>query len=170
MKIVINYEKGIIDYIEDIHHYVAIISIVSNLDRKINFKEYSSYVKDILYLSFLDIDETDKYVNKKKWAKEKDFSQLKSFLDNISNIDELLICCEGGISRSPGLATAICKYYNIDDSYIWKERAYHANIHVYKLACNLLKLDYTKEEINKLIEIRSQHSTFCGNDRELKDF
>ena len=161
----IKHQEGVLDYIEDINYNVSIISIISNDSSKLEFKEVTPYVKDVLYLYFLDIDETDKNINRKKLAKKEDVIKLKSFLNNLSDINELIICCEGGISRSPGLAAAICKYYNLDNTYIWKNRAYHANIHIYKLVCDLLELNYTKEEISNYINMRSKYSTFCGNDR-----
>ena len=52
--------------------------------------------------------------------KTQDAEQIVRFVDHFQNkIDHLIIHCEAGVSRSAGVAVAICKAKGLDDSWIW---------------------------------------------------
>lgn len=92
-------------------------------DYNIHFSK-NFFCKDVLELNFSDIEET--------WVKElgpdfflfsdEDAKKIVNFIKKYENsdIDEILIHCNAGVSRSTAVADAIAKYLGKDNSIYFK--------------------------------------------------
>lgn len=79
-------------------------------------------------------------------------NKIKEYIVN-NKIDNLVVCCDCGESRSSAIACAIMRYLNMDEDKIWNNPKYHPNILVYKIMCEAFELDVndTLLEERKLI-------------------
>lgn len=127
----------------------AVISIVSPSSRNADIIE-GGQIKRIFRMKFYDV-EKDFYQTrylpfKKKYMKlrypaptAKDMNGLKEFVDSLVDIDNLIVHCGAGISRSAGIASAIEKYLGMDDT-IWCSKKYYPNRCVEKVALEIFGL------------------------------
>lgn len=67
---------------------------------------------------------------------EKMAKQIVDFIKKHSKVKVLLVHCEAGISRSPGIAAAICNYIGRDDSVYFSR--YLPNMYVYSTILKIL--------------------------------
>lgn len=109
-----------------------------------------SQVKDVFPLFFDDIDrEHDGY----KACQEEDFKGLRAFIDKWKDkVDEIIVHCHAGISRSSGCAAAICQYIGIDDTFIWDSGQYIPNRRVYKFARMEFGILRSEKEMQELFK------------------
>lgn len=113
-------------------HKVAIISINSVEDDRKNYLSANENIIDVLHLEFDDYDfksPTSMTIN--------DANEIYDFITKyVSDIDELVVHCLMGISRSAGVAAAITQaiYGNCD--HIFNSRKYDPNILCYDLTYN----------------------------------
>lgn len=137
-------------YTHDKDDYI-IISINSPGYEVTKLNKLGKY-KAVLWLSFNDIDTP--YYNLE--PKQGDFVGLKQFIDDYkdnANINNIIVHCAAGISRSSALASAISKYLNLNYKSIWKDNYLMPNPLVFKLALNELNINITQKEINELKNI-----------------
>lgn len=138
---------------------IAIVSITCLDDDLPNFNDKNENILGILELHFNDIER--QYGDYKIPVKE-DFKELKGFIDKYKNkVDEIVVHCHAGISRSSATASAICKYLNIDDGFIWDSFMYHPNRLVLKLALEELGVSINDNDIEKLYE-RNEYAHECS--------
>ena len=113
------------------------ISITSysgvNADIKVNT---TNNIKDILFLKLNDTDLVELGGMKASQADLISNFVLK-YKDN-KNIDELIVHCEAGRSRSAGVAAAILKYLYKDDTPIFNNPKYNPNMLCYRAVLNSL--------------------------------
>ena len=113
-------------------------------------------IMGVLRLNFNDIDKP--YQNLE--PKQGDFIGLKIFIDTFKDnpeIEEIIIHCAAGISRSSATAAAICRYLNLDEmNIIWKNTDYVPNGLVYKLALRELGINVTNQEVELLKAINQE--------------
>lgn len=107
-----------------------------------------SQVKDVFPLFFDDIDrEYEGY----KACQESDFVGLRDFVDKWKDkVEEIIVHCHAGISRSSGCAAAICQYLRLEDEFIWDSDLYIPNSRVYRMAKVEFGLLVSEEEIKEL--------------------
>jgi len=68
---------------------------------------------------------------------ENDAGHIASFIGRVKdNIDMLIVHCEAGISRSAGVAAAIMKFINDDDTVVFDNPMFHPNMTCYKKVLN----------------------------------
>lgn len=89
-----------------------------------------------------------------------DFAGLKAFIDTFKDnpeVEDIIVHCAAGISRSSATAAAICKYLNLDElKIIWNNPHFVPNSLVYKLTLNELGIEWDEAQfayylaINKL--------------------
>lgn len=128
----------------------AIVSITCPEDKLPNFKVNNDKILGILELHFNDVERD--YPGCVAPKKE-DFIGLKSFIDSHKDdVEEIIIHCHAGISRSSACATAICQYLNIDDSFIWDSHSYMPNPLVFKLGLEELEVNPKDVDIKGLYE------------------
>ena len=127
---------------------IAIISITCLNDTLPAFNVKNEDILGILELHFNDIErEYGDY----EIPKKEDFKELKSFIDNHKGrVEEIAVHCHAGISRSSATASAICRYLNVDDSFIWDNFMYHPNRLDFRLALESLGLSINQIELDSL--------------------
>ena len=114
----------------------AIISIRSSDDKKLPKITYTDFIKDILFLQFDDLEATDPYTT---YMKDKDAEQVKCFVERVkSQVQQIVVHCDAGVSRSAGVAAAIGKYLNGDDMFIFGRPRYAPNMTCYRKTLNAL--------------------------------
>ena len=113
-----------------------LISITTHNSASANVKSNSkNNIKNILFLTFDDTDNTTTGIQKK------DAKRIKKFLNtNIPkyNIDTILVNCNAGQSRSAGVAAALMFYFNNDDTPIFDNPMYKPNMLCYRTVLNEL--------------------------------
>ncbi len=118
---------------------VAIISIADPDDTHSVIKEWAD-LQGILQLSFHDLDQQLNDAGfTYKLMSDSDAQQVADFVEKHQNVDLLLVQCDAGISRSPGLAAAILKHQTGDDSQIFGDRRYIPNRWVYKKTLDAMR-------------------------------
>lgn len=114
----------------------SIISIFTPGDIQNTFAKREN-IKDILFLCFDDIEyEKEKGI----FMSENDAKKIVAFIKRCQErgIQEIWVHCDAGISRSAGVAAAIMKYLNNDDSLIFNNPKYCPNMYCYRLTLNHL--------------------------------
>ena len=109
-----------------------VVSIYShNMDKAAIIESETNKIVDIIFLEFNDTDSRDdKFSMQSEQAK-----QLKEFIRvhlGDDNFDKIIVQCEAGQSRSAGVAAAIMKYFNNDDTPIFNNPRYTPNMLCYR--------------------------------------
>ena len=152
MKITIMSQDNAIEYAKYTNKKIAIISIVGENESPIDF--IGDNIVNIFRMFFEDIERP---IGKYKAPDRKDFIGLKEFLDNnIDNIEEIVVHCHAGISRSSGCASAIARYIGVDDNFIWNSYKYVPNRLVFKCALEELEIDLSNDTIQDLYSINDE--------------
>jgi predicted protein tyrosine phosphatase len=91
----------------------------------------------VLRLQFYDIDTPIKTLDGIEFLPmtEDQADAIVNFVMG-NSMEKIYVHCEAGISRSAGVAGAIAKYFNEDDSYIFK--TYLPNRHCYRIVLEKL--------------------------------
>ena len=118
----------------------AIISISNWADDHPQFNTNNHSIAAIKYVEFLDMDtdELGKYEPECFISKEtaRDIAEfVKEWWDRV---DQIVVHCDGGVSRSAGCAAAILKYFTGDDFEIFDNPNYYPNMLVYRRVLNAL--------------------------------
>lgn len=129
MKFLVLGEREIKNYITNLTHIIISIRSPGATKAEIPFNDNCL---DILYLEFHDFDDRNRdYPDYIKLFTVPDAELLLKFVDMFSDKIDLIICqCEAGISRSAGVAGALSKIFNKDDTEFFKN--YLPNILVYR--------------------------------------
>lgn len=153
MKVTIKNLYNIENYIPN--EKSILISIIDNEETNIDF--YNKYIKVLK----LDIDDIDICI-----YKDIDFEKYNIFNINHYNkiiefiqeddINEIVIHCSLGISRSPAIAIGICKYLRLEDQYkkIRNSNKFFPNLYILSYFENVedlvkIKLELTEKSIKK---------------------
>ncbi len=108
-----------------------IISIKSSWDREDAkvFVSPNNGVKNILRLSFDDIDYTD---DPRFAMKQEDGNKVAKFIDMYyDTVDTIIVHCDGGISRSAGVCAAIMRVKEGEDYPLFDNNRKHPNMTCY---------------------------------------
>jgi len=94
----------------------------------------------VLQLSFADLDNINdaKQVGQAHYLMtQEQADQVVAFVNEHMDSIETIICqCDGGVSRSSGMAAALSKILNGDDSWVFNSKEYVPNRYVYRLIMN----------------------------------
>jgi len=133
MNILVFSENNIKNFVTNKTH--AVISIQDPDCDFIKLPKNPNCVATSKY-KFYDFDSPTGQKNYDLWLFEKqDAEKILEFVESIKNKIELLcVHCVAGISRSAGVAGALSKIYNNDDSYYFKH--YCPNMLVYRIILN----------------------------------
>jgi predicted protein tyrosine phosphatase len=64
--------------------------------------------------------------------------KIRRFIEkHREDVGAVVVHCEAGMSRSPGVAAALCRAFGQDDQLFWQE--YQPNRHVYRLVLDVFK-------------------------------
>lgn len=111
-------------------------------------------VKGIFDMHFEDIDH---YIEGYREPRACDFVGLKDFIDKYKEeVEEIIVHCHAGVSRSSGCASAICRYLGIDDMFIWGSEDYVPNRLVNKFAREELGVIIGEEELQELYDLNDR--------------
>ena len=96
--------------------------------------------RGVLRLSFADLDNINdaKQIGQAHYLMTKEQAEeVIAFVNKHVNSIETIICqCDGGVSRSSGMAAALSKIFNGDDSWVFNSREYVPNMFVYRMIMN----------------------------------
>ena len=128
----------------------AIISITNVDNGFVNFRNNNeNNIVSVLHLFFDDVCS-----NEPNCMNESDAEKIAEFAKNIADkVDQIIVHCEAGVSRSAGVAAALMKYFNDDDMPIFENPRYCPNMHCYSMVLNALMMDVSEEEIKEKEEI-----------------
>jgi predicted protein tyrosine phosphatase len=125
---------------------------------------------DSIRLEFNDVDREFKGLE----PKQKDFIGLKDFIDKYKNsdeVEEIIVHCHAGVSRSSATAIAIAKYLD-NNSFIEEvlnSSLYSPNELVYRLALNEFGIEINEEEIQRYRKINENAHELVEIPKDLKD-
>lgn len=128
-------QKNAIEYSKTVNNKCVIVSITAplseNPDMELPVFANNLNILDVFRMQFNDY--TYK-VNELSIPERKDFIGLKDFIDKYRDeVDEIIVHCAAGVSRSAGCAVALSQYLSIEDNISNNER-YKPNRLVYRLA------------------------------------
>lgn len=115
-----------------LNRFIISIKSVGMEDVEFNWDNHS--ILGVLYEEFNDWDDGKSDCISPKQAKEI-AKYVKEYWDKV---DQFVVHCEGGVSRSAGCAAAILKYFTGDDSQIFNDNNYCPNMLVYRLVLEAL--------------------------------
>ena len=108
-----------------------VISIHADNNEKADIRSTSkNRIKDILFLRFADVDKAENNGIQPEHA-----SQIREFIEfnmECRDFSKIIIQCGAGQSRSAGVAAALMKFYNKDDTPIFNNPRYTPNMLCYR--------------------------------------
>lgn len=115
----------------------------------------SSYDKDIIKFSCksLNLQFDDVLESEPNCMTEKDANKIVEFVKSTSL--PITVQCEGGVSRSAGVAAAIEEFYNNAISDLWKDGTHAPNEWCYKLVLNAFGIHVSEEKIQQLVDLNT---------------
>lgn len=107
----------------------VIISINDMIDGPAKLRNHP----DVIAVCSLFFDDIVKDVEWGILISDEDAQKIKIFVDRFWNkVDNFIVHCYAGISRSSGCMSAICQAYGDNDSWIWDDPKYCPNTYVAK--------------------------------------
>lgn len=99
------------------------------------------HMKDVCFLYFDDVDNTNKAMHLE------DAQRILETLDRcIEEIEEIIVHCTAGVSRSAGTCAALMKILTDDDSQIFDSPRFRPNKHCYRTVLDAYFGSYSKPE------------------------
>lgn len=138
MKVIVMNRKEVLDFCK--HPHLAQFAIVSISTPHEDYEEepfcsIPNNVIGICCVNFFDLDDT--YPIKKGLMEYKDAKKIVDFVSKYK--DKIIIVhCDAGQSRSAGVAAALSKYYNNDDSEYFNNPRFTPNMWCYRQIMNAL--------------------------------
>jgi len=129
MKIHI-YDRASIESLEPYENSHIIISITTPDDEEADIKIGNS-CKGICRFVFSDMCTLYPDENLRPFSEEDANKAWKFILQHSKDIDLIIVHCDAGISRSPGMGAAIAKVFNGSDDFFFKR--FNPNMLVYRL-------------------------------------
>ena len=123
----------------------AIISSASEIDAK--------KVRCIPYV-FRQYEDLDCECPGRSFSKA-DAAAFADFIKNLEG-DVLYCCCDAGESRSPAVAAAVMRYFDLDDMQVWRNPHYHPNMLVFEMLGNALGASISDKEKDLRLYINKQ--------------
>ncbi len=146
MKIFVMNRKEAIEFCK--HPHLAQFAMISIGTPHEDYEEepfcgIANNVVGICCVNFFDLDDT--YPIKEGLMKYEDAKKIAEFVSQ--NKDKIIIVhCDAGQSRSAGVAAAISRYYNNDESEYFDNPRYTPNMLCYRLMMNaMINYDLRKE-------------------------
>ena len=117
--------------------------------------KYINGFSDSLVMSYDDvIDPNDKYAYNSELAAR--VAEIVKRAEGDPKVKHIYSACDGGQSRSAGIAAAIVRYLGGEDLGIWDSPYYKPNPLVYRLTCEAFGIEVTDEDITYLVEINEK--------------
>lgn len=158
MKVTVMSQENALKYSKIAKKDLIVVSIVGEKENPVVFD--GDKVTDIFRMYFEDIERP---YGLSKMPSREDFNGLKDFLDkNIDSVEEVVVHCYAGSSRSSACAVAIMRYLSEDDSFIWSSSDYVPNKLVLTHAIDELGVDLDESEIKALYDINDEAHMMCS--------
>ena len=135
VKVIVMNRKEAEKYSFRTHFDESAMISVSTPDERYNLNIYGSLynrIKRILRLEFDDVDRGSLAMT------EEDAASIAEFVEENKG-RTIIVHCDAGISRSAGIAAAIMKHYNGDDSPIFNNPWYCPNMLCYRMVLEQLE-------------------------------
>lgn len=100
-----------------------------------------------VFRQYEDID----YPCKGRAFSREDAAAFVRFVKEWNSATTFYCCCDAGESRSPAVAAALCRYFEMDDAPIWQNPHYHPNMLVFTMLMEAFNLPISDEEIDFLL-------------------
>lgn len=123
--------------IQEINGYKTSVSaVISISDKNQEQPKFENDTNQYLFLNFNDVDRTGKGA-----MTSADAEKILNFIEEAEKTCcSIVVHCGAGISRSAGIAGAIGKILDNDDSFVFENAFYKPNMHCYGL---LMKAKYS---------------------------
>jgi len=109
--------------------------------------------KHILNTLKLWFDDIDKPIPKSNLMVAQDAVKIREFIDTYKDkVNNIIVHCTAGISRSGAVGCCLARYLNGDDEYLLDTGRYMPNKHVYEIMCRAFNLDYSEEMFKEKIK------------------
>lgn len=111
---------------------------------------FSDVTNDRVYREAI---KSGRHKNELKIMNLNDAKRIKSLVDKAeedNEIEELIIHCHAGISRSAAVAAALCKVHGIDDSTYFTQSRYSPNMYVYDKILQAYGIKTSNKEYKRL--------------------
>ena len=122
--------EQVIQFSRSSHREIIAVISISDFDKEYPHLE-NNHDNGIVYkykIHFGDVDEGEQHC-----ITDSDAMQIASFVFSIKDrADMLIVHCEAGISRSPGVAAAVLKFIDDDDTPIFDNHLYRPNMTCYR--------------------------------------
>lgn len=126
-------------YVSDIERCV-IISI-NGTDETLNQFNQNPAIKDVCYLVFDDVEGDER-----NCMTRADADKIIGFVnEHVDDVDEIVVHCGAGKSRSAGTCAALMMILNGDDSAVFDNPYFTPNMHCYRLVMEAYFGYYDKE-------------------------
>lgn len=130
----------------------CIIISINDQNRTILLNKENKNIVDILRLHFDDIPyPIENYTLMNKEHSEK----IKNFIDKYKgSINNIVVHCNAGISRSGAVGCILARYLNGSDDDMFRSGKYIPNKHIYKLMAKEFNLDYSEELFKNKMDLK----------------
>ena len=110
----------------------CVIVSINGTEEELNQFNANPAIHDVCYLVFDDVE-----TNRANCMSRSDADKILAFVDkNLNQVDEIIIHCGAGISRSAGVCAALMLILNGNDSKIFNNPYFRPNMHCYRLVLN----------------------------------
>lgn len=129
IKIKVLSRKNAIKYSYRVKEPCAIISVSDMYQEAPKFNRNPN-IKEIIYFFFED-DEESCRTDPRTIIQHSDAEKIVNFVKRNQNVNEIIVHCVAGISRSSGIAAAIMEYFEQDENEIFMNDKYFPNMTCY---------------------------------------
>lgn len=88
---------------------------------------------------------------------ERQAERFARFLERLPrDVEMIYCCCDSGMSRSAAVAAVVCRFYHLDDRWIWNSPHYHPNTLVFRMLSEALDMPVPESELERLVQCNRQ--------------
>lgn len=125
------------DYAAKMHNHNTLVISISSFNEPIISDELLKHPCNKSLIVYRAVfDDTDKPENGMSSIQAMEIAEF--IKHNMRNCNKIIVHCGAGQSRSAGVAAAILKYFNGDDTQIFDNRRYTPNMRCYRLTLEAL--------------------------------
>ena len=126
----------------------CVIISISDVTSEPNRFHNNPKIKDVCYLSFNDVEGDEA-----NCMTRADAEKIINFVNqNVDKVDEIIVHCFAGISRSAGVCAALMLILTGDDMEIFNNPRFCPNMHCYRMVLETYFGSYNKEAADEKIK------------------
>ena len=147
MKFQVMNRMGAADYSTYADIPKTIIISITDVNADDNVFQPNAQIIDILRLKFDDVE-----INEHNHITKDDGRRIIDFVNqHINDVEQIVVHCEGGVSRSAGVCAALMKIINGNDWEIFKSGYYCPNMTCYRTVLETYYGSYDQAEADEKI-------------------